>query len=120
MLDQYITQGAVDSKSIIPVATCVAGTQLLDEALRPEDDPRGDLGGKLQGLPYSVSAPILIYNQNAFAKAKIKSAPTDDRARWRSDAREPLKKAQVRRRHDARDRPVVPPGLGGRATTRTS
>jgi sn-glycerol 3-phosphate transport system substrate-binding protein len=76
MLDQYITQGAVDSKSITPVATCVAGTSYSTKPFAPKTILEETSAGKLQGLPYSVSAPILIYNQKAFAKAKIKSAPT--------------------------------------------
>jgi sn-glycerol 3-phosphate transport system substrate-binding protein len=76
MLDQYITQGAVDSKSIIPIATCVAGTKYSTKTFAKKTTLEETVGGKLQGLPYSVSAPILIYNQNAFAKAKIKAPPT--------------------------------------------
>jgi sn-glycerol 3-phosphate transport system substrate-binding protein len=76
MLDQYITQGAVDSKSITPIATCVAGTHYSTTPFAKKAILEETSAGKLQGLPYSVSAPILIYNQKAFAKAKIKSAPT--------------------------------------------
>jgi len=75
MLDQYITQGAVDSRSIIPVATCVAGTGYSTKPYSPKTIAEETVGGKLQGLPYSVSAPILIYNKNAFAAAKIASPP---------------------------------------------
>jgi len=76
MLDQYITQGAVDSKSIIPVATCVAGTKYSTKPYAKKTVAQETVGGKLQGLPYSVSAPILIYNKNAFTAAGIKSPPT--------------------------------------------
>jgi sn-glycerol 3-phosphate transport system substrate-binding protein len=76
MLDQYITQGAVDSNSIIPVATCIAGTHYSTRAFSKKPIAEETVGGKLQGLPYSVSAPILIYNKNSFTAAKIKSAPT--------------------------------------------
>jgi sn-glycerol 3-phosphate transport system substrate-binding protein len=76
MLDQYITQGAVDSKSIVPVATCVASTKYKTSDFAKKTIAEETAGGKLQGLPFSVSAPILIYNQNSFAAAKIKSAPT--------------------------------------------
>lgn len=76
MLDQYITQGAVDSKSVTPVAVCVAGTHYSTKTFAPKTILEETQGGKLQGLPYSVSAPILIYNQKAFAKAKITTPPT--------------------------------------------
>jgi sn-glycerol 3-phosphate transport system substrate-binding protein len=76
MLDQYITQGAVDSKSIVPVATCVASTKYKTSDFAKKTIAEETAGGKLQGLPFSVSAPILIYNQNSFAAAKIKSPPT--------------------------------------------
>ncbi len=75
MLDQYITQGAVDSKSIIPVATCVAGTHYSTKTFAKKTILEETSAGKLQGLPYSVSAPILIYNQNSFKAAGIKSPP---------------------------------------------
>jgi sn-glycerol 3-phosphate transport system substrate-binding protein len=76
MLDQYITQGAVDSKSIIPIATCVAGTHYSTKAYSPKPIGEETVGGTLQGLPYSVSAPILIYNKNSFAGAHISGAPS--------------------------------------------
>jgi len=75
MLDQYITQGAVDSKSIIPVATCVAGTRYSTRTFAKKTILEETSAGKLQGLPYSVSAPILIYNQNSFKAAGIKGPP---------------------------------------------
>jgi sn-glycerol 3-phosphate transport system substrate-binding protein len=75
MLDQYITQGAVDSKSITPIATCVASTHYSTSAFAKKAILEETSAGKLQGLPYSVSAPILIYNQNAFTKAKISVPP---------------------------------------------
>jgi len=76
MLDQYATQGAVDSKSITPVATCIAGTGYSTKPYAPKSILEETVNGALQGLPYSVSAPILIYNQNAFTKAGIKTPPT--------------------------------------------
>lgn len=76
MLDQYITQGAVDSQSIVPVATCIAGTSYSTSTFTPRVLGEETVISSLQGMPYSVSAPILIYNQNAFTKAKIKTAPT--------------------------------------------
>jgi len=75
MLDQYITQGAVDSKSIIPTATCVAGTGYSTKPYLPKVISEETVNGKLQGLPYSVSSPILIYNKNSFTKAKISTPP---------------------------------------------
>ena len=75
MLDQYITQGAVDSKSIIPVATCVAGTRYSTKTFAKKTLLEETTAGRLQGLPYSVSAPILIYNQNSFKAAGIKAPP---------------------------------------------
>jgi sn-glycerol 3-phosphate transport system substrate-binding protein len=75
MLDQYITQGAIDSKSIIPVATCVAGTKYSTKTFAKKAILEETSAGRLQGLPYSVSAPILIYNQNVFKAAGIKSPP---------------------------------------------
>jgi sn-glycerol 3-phosphate transport system substrate-binding protein len=76
MLDQYITQGAVDSHSVTPVATCVAGTKYSTGTFAKKTIAEETVGGKLQGLPYSVSAPILIYNQNALTASHIKAPPT--------------------------------------------
>jgi sn-glycerol 3-phosphate transport system substrate-binding protein len=75
MLDQYITQGAVDSHSIIPVSRCVAGTHYSTATFAKKTILEETVGGQLQGLPYSVSAPVLIYNKQAFALAKIKAPP---------------------------------------------
>ena len=75
MLDQSITQGAVDSKSMIPIATCVAGTHYSTKTFAKKAILAETSAGKLQGLPYSVSAPILIYNQNNFTAAHIKTPP---------------------------------------------
>ena len=75
MLDQSITQGAVDSKSTIPVATCIAGTHYSTKTFAKKVIDAVTAGGKLQGLPYSVSAPILIYNQNSFKAAGITTPP---------------------------------------------
>ncbi len=77
MMDQYVTQGAVDSKSFIPVSTCVAGTHYSTTKFAPKVIREETVGGKLQAMPYSVSAPVLIYNQNSFAAAKITSPPTN-------------------------------------------
>jgi sn-glycerol 3-phosphate transport system substrate-binding protein len=76
MLDQYITQGAVDSKSIIPVATCIAGTHYSTAHFSKKPIGEETVGGTLQGLPYSVSAPILIYNKNSFTGAHITAVPS--------------------------------------------
>jgi sn-glycerol 3-phosphate transport system substrate-binding protein len=75
MLDQSITQGTVDSKSMIPIATCVAGTHYSTKTFAKKAILAETSAGRLQGLPYSVSAPILIYNQNNFTAAHIKTPP---------------------------------------------
>jgi sn-glycerol 3-phosphate transport system substrate-binding protein len=76
MLDQYISQGAVDSKSIIPIATCVAGTHYSTAKFAKKAIAQQTLNHALQGMPFSVSAPILIYNKLAFAAAHISKPPT--------------------------------------------
>ena len=102
MLDQYITQGAVDSKSIDPGGDVRRGHALLDQDLRARRrSSKRPSGGKLQGLPYSVSAPILIYNQKAFTKAKLKTPPTTIAHDGAPDAA-PSRRRRLRRRHDAR------------------
>lgn len=68
MLDQYITQGAVDTNSIIPVSECVANTKDSIKTFAPKVIQEETVNGKLQAMPYSVSAPVIIYNQNAFKK----------------------------------------------------
>ncbi len=75
MFDQYITQGAVDSKSFIPAATCVAGTKYSTKSFAKKSLAEETVGGKLQALPYSISDPVLIYNTHEFAAGKIKTPP---------------------------------------------
>lgn len=69
MLDQYITQGAVDTKSIIPVSECVTNTRYSTKTFAPKVIQEETVNGKLQALPFSVSAPILIYNENFFSSS---------------------------------------------------
>jgi sn-glycerol 3-phosphate transport system substrate-binding protein len=76
LMDQYVTQGATDSKGIIPVSACISAFKYSTKGILPKALAEETVGGSLQAIPYSVSAPILIYNQVAFKKAGIKSAPT--------------------------------------------
>lgn len=76
MLDQYITQGAVDTKSTIPVSECVTNTKDSLTKFAPKVIQEETVNGKLQGMPYSVSAPILIYNEYYFTSKGFKPPTT--------------------------------------------
>lgn len=89
--DMYTNQGLADSRGVLPVATCVKGTGYKTSIFAKKAILQQTIGGKLIGLPYSASAPVLYYNKQAFAKAKIKTAPTTF-AQMASDAAA-LKKA---------------------------
>lgn len=74
--DMYANQGLEDSRGVLPVSTCVKGTGYTTSIFAKKALLQQTIGGKVIGLPFSASAPVLYYNKQAFAKAKIKTAPT--------------------------------------------
>ena len=77
--DQYDSQEAVDTQSLIPVASCIAADpafqsdkkNFVQKALSAYV-----VSGTQAGMPFSVSTPVMYYNLQAFKKAKIAKAPT--------------------------------------------
>lgn len=76
MLDQYITQGVKDSGGFIPIADCVAASKYSTKSFEAKAIGAETIDNSLIGMPFSVSDPVLYYNENAFTAAKIKSPPT--------------------------------------------
>jgi sn-glycerol 3-phosphate transport system substrate-binding protein len=74
--DMYTAQGLADSRGILPIATCAKDTGYSTTSFAKKSILQQTVSGKLVGLPYSASAPVMYYNEKAFAKAHIKSPPT--------------------------------------------
>jgi len=77
MFDQYDTQAAADSQTIIPVSTCLAADK--SESLKTfvaKATGAYTLGKTIEGMPFSVSTPVMYYNKQAFVKAGITTPPT--------------------------------------------
>lgn len=73
--DMYTVQGLDDSRGVLPIATCVKDTGYSTSAFARKATLQQTVNGKLVGLPYSASAPVMYYNKKAFAKAHITSPP---------------------------------------------
>ena len=70
-LPEYQVQTMVDSKTVLPVQSCVNAAgfdlgQLLERATAYYS-----VDGALQAMPFNVSNPILYYNKEAFRKAGL-------------------------------------------------
>jgi len=76
MLDQYDTQAASDTRSIVPISTCLAADKKYSvKPFVPKALSSYTIGKSQIGMPFSVSTPVMYYNIKAFAKAGIKSPP---------------------------------------------
>ena len=75
MIGDSNLQGAVDSKSILPVQSCINATKYNTKTFLPRVLSYWKVGGVQQGLPFNVSAPIFYYNTQAFSKAGIAKPP---------------------------------------------
>jgi sn-glycerol 3-phosphate transport system substrate-binding protein len=70
-LEAQRTQAALDTHSFLPVQSCLqaAGASTSDFLSRPL--AYWKVAGVQWALPFAVSAPVLYYNENAFAKAGL-------------------------------------------------
>jgi sn-glycerol 3-phosphate transport system substrate-binding protein len=68
-------QGVVDSRSAMPVATCMKASHYKTSDFLPRVLSAYRIGGTQIGMPFAVSGPVLIYNEKAFAAAGITSPP---------------------------------------------
>ena len=81
MLDQYNAQSVADLRTnsnqstILPITTCLSATHYATTAFLPKVIGAYTTGGKLVGMPFSASVPVMYYNQQAFTQAHITSAP---------------------------------------------
>jgi sn-glycerol 3-phosphate transport system substrate-binding protein len=78
MFDQYDSQGAADTKSIIPVDSCIAADAAFKKTQKNFVQKALSayvVSGTQVGMPFSVSTPVMYYNLQAFKKAKIAKAP---------------------------------------------
>ena len=77
MFDQYDAQAAQDTQSVLPISSCLSADKSFSEkTFLPKATTAYTINGSQVGMPFSVSTPVMYYNLQAFAKAKIKSAPT--------------------------------------------
>lgn len=77
MFDQYDTQAAADTQSILPTSTCLAADKSFStKAFIPKALAAYTIGKTQYGMPFSVSTPVMYYNKFAFVAAGIKAPPT--------------------------------------------
>jgi len=76
MFDQYNAQSAADTKSILPVSTCIAANKFSTATFSAKVKGAYTVKGSMVGMPFSASVPVMYYNKQAFAKAGIASPPT--------------------------------------------
>jgi sn-glycerol 3-phosphate transport system substrate-binding protein len=83
MFDQYNAQAAEDSvaksqtaSSILPISTCLTANKVKTTPFSKKLLGSYTIKGKLVGMPYSASIPVMYYNTQAFTAAHITSPPT--------------------------------------------
>lgn len=76
MFDQYNTQSAVDTKSILPVGTCIKNNAVSTTPFSANLMGAYKVGTTIEGMPFSASVPVMYYNKAAFAAAGISAPPT--------------------------------------------
>ncbi len=76
MFDQYNTQSAYDTGTILPISACLTAAKATTKAFLKQAINSYSVGNTLEGMPFSASIPVMYYNQNALTAAKIKAAPT--------------------------------------------
>ncbi len=74
-LEDQRTQAAIDTKSFLPVQSCMNAAKYSTSDYLPRPLAYWKVNGVQWALPFAVSAPILYYNQNAFTKAGLTSPP---------------------------------------------
>jgi sn-glycerol 3-phosphate transport system substrate-binding protein len=76
MFDQYNAQSAADTKSILPVSTCLTNNKVSTKPFTPKVLGAYKFGSSIYGMPFSASVPVMYYNKQALAQAGIKAPPT--------------------------------------------
>jgi sn-glycerol 3-phosphate transport system substrate-binding protein len=70
-LEDQRTQEAIDSQSFLPVQACMNAAHYSTSDYLPRPLAYWKVNGVQEALPFSVSAPILYYNETAFTKAGL-------------------------------------------------
>ncbi len=74
--DDYSTQAMLDTAGIVPVSTCIAQTKYSTSGFLKKTIMQQTINGNLVALPYSASAPVLLYDKVALKAAGVSAAPT--------------------------------------------
>ena len=64
-------QSAIDSRSVLPVASCVKADKYSLKDFIPRTIDYYTVEGTLSAMPFNVSNPVFYYNQQAFEKAGL-------------------------------------------------
>lgn len=70
-LEDQRTQEAIDTRSILPVQSCIDATHYSTADYLPRPLAYWRVNGVQVAMPFAVSNPILYYNKKAFAKAGL-------------------------------------------------
>lgn len=70
-LEDQRTQEAIDTGSFLPVQSCMNAAHYSTSDFLPRPLAYWKVDGVQWAMPFSVSAPILYYNENAFTKAGL-------------------------------------------------
>ena len=64
-------QGAVDTKSILPVQSCIKAAHYATSGFVPRTLSYYQINGVQEGMPFAVSIPVVYYNKQAFKTAGL-------------------------------------------------
>ena len=87
-LEDERTQEAIDTGSFLPVQSCMNAAKYSTSDFLPRPLAYWKVNGVQWAMPFSVSAPIVYYNENAFTKAGLNpNGPPLTLAQMVSDAK---------------------------------
>jgi len=72
--EETTVQQLVDSRSTVPIAACVKADKYSLKDFLPRATSYYTINGELQGMPWVVSNPIVLFNKTAVVKAGIDPA----------------------------------------------
>ncbi len=75
MLNQDSAQSAFDTKSILPISTCVAATSYTTAPFNSKVLGAYRVGKTIYGMPFSATVPVMYVNKQALTQAHIAAAP---------------------------------------------
>ena len=75
LFDQSNAQSAADTGTILPISTCMNTTKFNRAPFLPKVLGAYASGSSIIGMPFSVTVPVMLYNKQAFAQAKISGPP---------------------------------------------